>query len=219
MNWLQFISDMVGHLAWPVVVLVVVFAVRKHLGSLAERILELSLGGASIKFGELLSKNTELIDDSPTLRLSPPSVPTGPPTAPDAPPSDETTPELPPSARPGIAPDLSDPTAADAIAVRRIYRAFDDIEGLLDAYGRRMGVKARNGQLVRMIVKRGWFGQELAEMYATLRLARNSIAHGSANIPNVAEVEEYTRQASLIAALLEVGLNKLSNDNQNRDLQ
>jgi hypothetical protein len=48
MSWLQFIDSMVGHLAWPVVVLIVIVAVRKQLGSLAERILELSFGGATV---------------------------------------------------------------------------------------------------------------------------------------------------------------------------
>ena len=32
MDWLQFIDGMIGHLAWPVVVLIVVFAIRKHPG-------------------------------------------------------------------------------------------------------------------------------------------------------------------------------------------
>jgi hypothetical protein len=71
MNWLQFISEMIGHLAWPVVVLIVVFEVRKHLGALADRILELSFGGASVKFGKLLSKGAEIIEESATLRLPP----------------------------------------------------------------------------------------------------------------------------------------------------
>lgn len=49
MEWLQFIDGMTGHLAWPIVALVVVFSLRKHLGSLAERLLELSFGGGDTK--------------------------------------------------------------------------------------------------------------------------------------------------------------------------
>jgi hypothetical protein len=64
MNWLDFIEKMVGHLAWPIVVLIVIIAVRKHLGSLAERILKLSFGGATVEFDKLLSKGAELIEQT-----------------------------------------------------------------------------------------------------------------------------------------------------------
>jgi hypothetical protein len=47
MDWLQFISAIIGHVAWPIVILVLIVSVRRHLGSLAERILELSFGGAT----------------------------------------------------------------------------------------------------------------------------------------------------------------------------
>jgi hypothetical protein len=66
MTWLQFISEMVGHLAWPIVLLIIVFAVRKHLGSLVERVLELSFGGATVKFDKLLSKGAEIIEQVST---------------------------------------------------------------------------------------------------------------------------------------------------------
>jgi hypothetical protein len=72
MDWHEFIEKMVSHLSWPGVVLIVLFAVRKHLGSLAERILELSFGGATVKFDKLLAKGAELIEDAP-----PPVLPKG----------------------------------------------------------------------------------------------------------------------------------------------
>jgi hypothetical protein len=31
MDWLQFTAAMFGHLVWPIVVLIIVFAVRKYL--------------------------------------------------------------------------------------------------------------------------------------------------------------------------------------------
>lgn len=66
MSWLQFIDSMVGRLAWPIVALVVLFAIRKQLSSMAERILELSFGGATVKFDKLLAKGAELIEEVPT---------------------------------------------------------------------------------------------------------------------------------------------------------
>jgi hypothetical protein len=67
MNWLEFIEKMFGHMAWPLVVLIVLFSVRKHVSSLAERILELSFGGATVKFDKLLTRGAELIEESPAL--------------------------------------------------------------------------------------------------------------------------------------------------------
>lgn len=52
-------------------VLIIVLAVRKHLGSLAKRILELSFGGATVKFDKLLSAGAELIQQAPKIKELP----------------------------------------------------------------------------------------------------------------------------------------------------
>lgn len=71
MTWLQFIEGMTGHLVWPTVVVILAFALRRHLGPLAERILELSFGGATVKFGELLTKGTDIVDFAPGRATDP----------------------------------------------------------------------------------------------------------------------------------------------------
>ena len=69
MNWLEFTEKMFGHLAWPLVVLIVLFSVRKHVSPLAERILELSFGGATVKFDKLLTEGADLIEEVPATTL------------------------------------------------------------------------------------------------------------------------------------------------------
>jgi hypothetical protein len=187
MNWLQFIDSMVGHLIWPTVVLIVAFAVRKHLGSLAQRILELSFGGATLKFGELISKGTEIIEESPT----PPSFtqPAGP--------------RL-PLPLPGAEP------------VRSVFSAFDEVDRLLDELGGRLDVKTRGATLMDMLWRRGYVTKDIVELYRSLRTARNAIAHGQAGMPSEAESLEFARQASFLDAALGIALDAMKAEKDKR---
>lgn len=208
MDWLQFVAAVIGHLAWPVVALIIIFAIRNHLGSLAERILELSFGGATVKFGKLLSKGTEIIDDSPTLRLPPgmseqPQLPLEPPPKPKL---------YEPSAYESNHSSEWDGTSPQALATRSIFDAFQRIEDTLDEIGEQLGVKARNGTLMRMLVTRGFINSDLVDLYTALRLARNAMAHGRADLPNEAEAQEYVRQAKLVGTFLRIVRFKLTKE-------
>lgn len=65
MDWLQFIAAVVGHLAWPSVVVVLLILFRTHLGLLAERLIELSYGGAKITFEKKLQEGASIIQHAP----------------------------------------------------------------------------------------------------------------------------------------------------------
>jgi hypothetical protein len=52
-DWKQFISSVIGSLAWPLVVVGLLIVLRKHLASMAERLEELP-GGAKAKFDRQL---------------------------------------------------------------------------------------------------------------------------------------------------------------------
>jgi hypothetical protein len=57
MDWLQFIAAVVGHLAWPAVLLVLLFFLRTQIVSLAFQLEELTLpGGAKAKFDKQLDQ-------------------------------------------------------------------------------------------------------------------------------------------------------------------
>jgi hypothetical protein len=57
MDWLTFFSKIIGNLAWPGVVLALLWWLRPHLGGLAKRLEELRLpGGARAKFRKELEE-------------------------------------------------------------------------------------------------------------------------------------------------------------------
>lgn len=207
MNWLQFVDSMVGHLIWPIVVLVIAFAVRKHLGSLAERVLELSFGGATVKFGQLLSKGTEIIEkahDRPpsALSLSEPDLPFG-----------EKIGE-PPVYDPWSIPAANlnrflEMTTSQTLSIRNVFGAFDHVERALDAVGDALEVKVRGAMLMEMLWRREFVPREMIDLYRSLREARNAIAHGQADMPNEAESFEFVRQAEYLHTLLVSALDKI----------
>src|SRR5713101_1161073 len=54
MDWKAFIAAIVGSLAWPIVVFMLLIFLRKQLVGLAERLQEFSLGGAKATFEKQL---------------------------------------------------------------------------------------------------------------------------------------------------------------------
>jgi len=73
MNWLQFIASIIGSLAWPGVVLAVLWYNRKRLVALLDWVDELTLpGGAKIKFVKAIDKAsveaTRLLGSEAVLR-------------------------------------------------------------------------------------------------------------------------------------------------------
>src|SRR5882672_12010517 len=76
MDWLQFIAAVIGHLAWPLVIIVLFAILRKHMGALADRLLEFSFGGAKITFDKILQRGAEIIEKAPPPQLpKPPEQP------------------------------------------------------------------------------------------------------------------------------------------------
>jgi hypothetical protein len=71
MQWLEFADSVIGHLAWPLLVLLLIWLIRPHLKPLVDRILEFSFDGATVKFGQLLTEGTKIVDQSPRDRVRP----------------------------------------------------------------------------------------------------------------------------------------------------
>ena len=69
MDWLQFTAAIVGYLAWPTVIIVLFIILRKHMGALADRMLEFNFGGAKILFDKALEKGAEIIEQAPFPQL------------------------------------------------------------------------------------------------------------------------------------------------------
>lgn len=189
MNWLEFAEKMVGHLAWPVVVLIIVFAVRKHLGSLAERILELSFGGATVKFDKLLTKGAELIEET------------------------EEEEEEEDEDREAVSENLArhldkiKEIRSQPVDETLALTLFRDIELKLAEIGVALGISVPQGRfrardVMHYLRKKKIVDTSFVKLFDTLQQGRNLLAH--ARKPSKSELEEYIRQASFFLVQLDI---------------
>jgi hypothetical protein len=164
----------------------------------------LSFGGATVKFDKLLSKGAEIIQETqPT-----PSEPQLP-----LPPVETPREKALTSDHLAVQKQILTDTIARIIEWRSsgaagILSAYNEIERLLDQIGRQLGVKARNGILMRMLVTRGLVTSEHVELYNTLREARSAAVQGLVN-PSPLQIAEFTRQAAFLVAILQEALKTL----------
>lgn len=190
MDWLQFFAAVIGHLAWPVVILILLVMVRKQIHSLAERLLELSFGGATVKFDKLLSKGAELVEESPV------QLPV---------PAEDVQTEL---ALPEPHRDIKPHNVSDGLL--SIFHAYRVTELLIEECAEKLGVKTREPNTVlRMLLKRDLIVPELIELYSTLRQARNAAAHGALFVLSETETSEFVRQALHLNLALKQASKKL----------
>jgi len=216
MSVLQFIDSMAGHLAWPVVVLLLIYLLRKELTALTGRVVEMSFAGAKFKFGQLIAKGTEIVDDAPPESAEAAAEQAALFTERLAQLERENE-----AVRARLDQSLSDFTASNALrraigaietgdtAARNVLAAFDGVERALNQAGEALGVKAKGITLMRVLLTRNFVGQEEFELYQSLRAARNAMAHGQSNLPNDAEALEFLRQASFLLTRLTMATMKI----------
>jgi hypothetical protein len=205
MDWLQFTDAMVGHLAWPIVILIVLFVLRKHLGPLADRVLEFGFGGATVKFDRLLSKGREIIAVSAAPELDQIQRP-----------KEIEEPRSPEDIR-------ASTVSIDVLRLLNRWRAsgvpvgeaFSEVENVLDEIGEQLHVKARNGTLVRMLITRGLLTSDHLELYNTLRKARDSATNGEFD-PTLAQYKEFTYQSAFLVGIFRRTLLELEETNKNK---
>lgn len=197
----EFQASAIEHLAWPAITLLIIYLIRPHLKALIDRVLEFSFGGATLKFGQYLTRGTQIVDDAPKSDLvhrnqDGPSV--GPAT---------TDRHL--AAGPRDLDQLWTLGTAPVRPVQSIFHSFASVEEMLEQIGRRLNTKDRDGALVRKLVDNGLVPEDCIELYGNLRDARNGVAHGKAAMPNEAESLEYQRQAIYMDAILRTVEQKL----------
>lgn len=210
MDWLQFISAMVGHLAWPLVLIVLAIILRKHVGSMADRLIELSFGGAKITLEKKLQEGASIIEHAP-----PPELPK----------SIEQPVQKPKEVSPSMAFDEMPKTISrgrhrthdsaslqalwEATTVGQIISGYEQVEAILFEIGDAIGVDAAQASSVMYtLVNKGIVDKEIADLYGTIKDARNLVAHAQA-LPNEREALEYVRQAAYLQAILRILLHKI----------
>jgi hypothetical protein len=202
MDWLQFTATVIGHLAWPVVVLILLIIVRKHVGALAERLLEFSFGGAKITFDKILRKGAEIIEETHVSQL----------------PKQDEQPQLQLEPPPTRAPsDLKRDQISNNFARRRrehtarlrnsafgkVIAGLEEVDNILFEIGDKIGVDAADASSVMYtLVSLKRLPQSIGALYDTLRDARNLLAHSN-TLPDDREAIEYERQTNYLKAVLE----------------
>ncbi|KYH02134.1 DUF4145 domain-containing protein [Bradyrhizobium sp. DOA1] len=183
MNWLQFIDSMVGHLAWPIVVLTITVIFRERIGRLIGKLEELSLpGGVKATFEKELEKGRELAEQIPD--------------------NNETArvPE-------GLVEDVH--VVAGISPKSAIVLSFLEIERQLRHISLKLGFKYPNlEKAVDELIKRKLLDAEAWPLFQLLRRTRNSAAHGATS-PTTEQALEYERQASFFLGLLLAATDKL----------
>jgi hypothetical protein len=207
MDWLQFIAAVIGHVAWPIVVLVLLIMLRSHIGALAERLEKLSFGSASISFTDILSKNAELIKEAPKSELpaAEPQLNLEPPQEPStAQPAERKGSYIKDSAyaREGLQGEALWKTTAQG----QVLLAFEEINQVIHAIAGLYGWTDMIGHVVDRqflvaLMRTEEISVEVFDLYISLGNARDLVAHGKA-LPNQDEVLEYIRQAEYVKVQL-----------------
>lgn len=164
MDSLAFIASIIGSLAWPAVIVVLLVFLRPHLSDLASRLAEVSFpGGAKATFLKKLEsareQSEQLVSEQPkNLLRSPPRV------AEDLRPKD-----------PALELAADFPEAAVVQAFRNVERTIlDGMEKLGDRPSRRY-----LRDYMRDLRKRQVISDHALELFETLRQARNAAAYGA----------------------------------------
>jgi hypothetical protein len=192
MDWLQFIAAMTGNLAWPVVGMLLLLLIRNHLGSLADRLIELSFGGAKATFDKKLLEGAEILRNAPPVQLPPPDK------------LKETAKERGASrklTRNGRTGRFMQIQSDDA--VERVLQGLEEINGVLYDIGDTIGVDAASAtSVMNHLVRLGIIGRDMGVLYDALASARNLVVHSHVPLGGM-QAEEYARQVRfLLDALL-----------------
>ena len=185
MDWLQFTSAIIGHLAWPSVMIVLLVILRKRLGTLTDRLQELSFGGAKITLEKNLQQGAAIIEQIPaTSDIAPPAIENG------------------------------DHNPLQNLAVQSpegaIIMAYIDIERRIREISKKLGRNYVNFQsTIQELTKRELIDAEASALFQLLKRGRDSVAHGENRQFTTADAYEYIRQSEFLSILLERAENRI----------
>ena len=200
MDWLAFIATMTGHVMWPLVIIVLLILLRKHIGALADRIEEFSFGGAKFVWKKKLAEGASIIEHEPQPELtalgkdrveSPP----------------ETSARSGDEKREKIAKDFTHRRAMrreilNSSSFGKVLSGLDEVDRILFEIADSLGFDpASASSVMYSLVAHGNVPPNIGKLYDTLRDARNLIAH-SVTLPDEKEANEYLRQTQYLMSVL-----------------
>jgi hypothetical protein len=196
MDGFQFIASIVGSLAWPTVVVIVLWLNRHRIANLPGWLEEMTLpGGTKLTFRKENAKATLTADR--VIELKAPSLETG-------------------------KPQLGEPRTIeeelDRLVMERpdlaVLDSFRDIEGTLGQIRSHMvgfpGKEPTAQRVLPELLRGGIIDEDVISLYESLRSARNAVAHGrSAGSPSVEEARLFVRNAQILNSRLRTALETL----------
>lgn len=194
MDWLQFTAAVIGHLAWPLVIVVLLILLRGHIGTLAERIEEFSFGGAKFTWRKKLEEGALIIEQASPLEKR---------EAPEAPPILSPADRV----REDIAKSYQQRRRLQEDQIRRtvlgeIILGLVEVDDLLYEISDRMGADVADPlSVIYSLRANDQIPESMVDLYRTLRDARNVIMH-SPSVPTSAEAAEYVRQAAYMKGVI-----------------
>lgn len=212
MDWLQFTATIVGHIAWPSVLIVLFIILRKHMGALADRMLEFNFGGAKILFGKVLEEGAKIIEQEqgaeipksePELKLEAPVQQAKVPT---------------PLERYHSQHVLKAETGVYRLeggnAALRVVSALDEADKLLFDIGDTIGVDAASPLgVMHALINRELLGRHIVDLYRTLQEARSVVTHTQA-LPDWRDAGEFIRQVDFLKGTLTQVLQKIDREKE-----
>jgi hypothetical protein len=212
MDWLQFTAAIVGHLAWPVVIIALFVILRKHMGALADRLLEFSFGGAKITFDKILLRGAEIIETVPASEVPKPAEhPQLGPTKTDLPAAEQLT-----KAVERIKRYRARRLPMRETALEPIFTGLEEVDKLLFEIGDVLGIDAADpSSVMYALAAEKRVPVSIFDLYKALRDARDVIAN-SPTLPDEREVREYVRQASYLKVFLDLLIEAMASGNETK---
>lgn len=203
MDWLTFIATMTGHIMWPLVIIILLILVRKHIGALAERVEEFSFGGAKFVWQKTLEQGAIIIDHEPKPELKAPTAQPIPESNVPPEPGTQTGDEK----RANIAKGFARRRRLrreyiNSSSFGRVLSGLDEVDQILFEIADRMGFDpASASSVMYSLLANGNVPPSIGKLYETLRDARNLIAH-TGTLPDEKETAEYLRQTHFLQGAL-----------------
>jgi uncharacterized protein YutE (UPF0331/DUF86 family) len=175
MDWKQFFAALIGHVAWPAVFIVLLIICRRHIASLADRLSELSYGGAKLTFERKLMEGASIIEKAP---------------------------EQPPALPPPESKKTADSAWKTSNAVDQIISRYEQVNGILFSISDKAGFDVADARsAMYSMAHKGIVSKEIVDLYGTVKDARNIVVHAGV-MPSEEQAREYARQAAYLLEVL-----------------
>lgn len=183
-DWLTFIASVIDSIAWPLVVGLVIFLLRKELPDLLKRLKGATVGNTKVEFDQALDnlrQESELV----TREILP---------------------------QENLAPDDPSLTLAKQFPEAAVLEAYKTVEAILIELRSHLDLSPKSNlrKVVQRLVERELVEPGTRSFFESFQMARNASAHANEeNRVTPGEALEYMKQAKILSDIFRNALNKI----------